>query len=304
MRQADEAPRFRRATGLLRDALTLAALIFIAWAWLFAVRFVIDDGISRAAIDAHAYWSVDLAHLYRGAVGDLDFFPYTPAIAQFLMPLSILPWPVFYGVWLAIILGSLVYLVGPIPAALLLAVPLVWADVTTGNIHLLLTVAIVLGFRYPGTWAFVLLGKVTPGIGLLWFVVRREWRELGIALAITGAVMLVSVILAPGLWSAWIGIVRSNAGAPPRLLGLTLAVRFPVAAAVVVAGALTGKRWTLPIAGMLALPILWENSLTMLAGIVPLLGWRWLDGLRRWPWFGQPPESAKWSASRSARSIE
>ncbi len=42
--------------------------------------------------------------------------------------------------------------------------------------------AIALGFRYPATWAFVLLAKVTPGIGLLWFLVRREWRNLAIAL--------------------------------------------------------------------------------------------------------------------------
>ena len=44
------------------------------------------------------------------------------------------------------------------------------------------TVAIVLGFRWPFTWAFVLLTKVTPGVGLLWFAVRREWRSLAIAL--------------------------------------------------------------------------------------------------------------------------
>lgn len=305
MLQTDESRPRRRATGLLRDALTIAALIFLAWAWLFAIRFVLDNGITRAAIDAHAYWSIDLGHLYRGAVvGDLNAFLYTPASAQFLLPFSLLPWPVFYGLWLAMLLVCLVYLVGPIPAALLLTVPVVWADVTTGNIHLLLAVAIVLGFRYSGTWAIVVLTKVTPGIGLLWFVVRREWREFGVALVTTGAVVVVSVILAPGLWSGWIGVLGSNTAAPPRLFGLTLAARLPIAAAVIVAGGLTGRRWTVPIAAMLALPVLWENSITMLAGIVPLLGWRWLEGLRQWPWFLQRAGATKWSTSRSARSIE
>ena len=45
-----------------------------------------------------------------------------------------------------------------------------------------MALAIVWGFRHPWTWSFVLLTKVTPAVGLLWFVVRREWRNLGIAL--------------------------------------------------------------------------------------------------------------------------
>ena len=35
------------------------------------------------------------------------------------------------------------------------------------------------------SWAFVLLTKVTPGIGLLWFAIRRRWRDLAIALGVT-----------------------------------------------------------------------------------------------------------------------
>ena len=65
-------------------------------------------------------------------------------------------------------------------------------EILIGNIHLLLAAAIVLGFRWPGTWAFVLLTKVTPGVGLLWFAVRREWRSLGIALGATAAIVAVS----------------------------------------------------------------------------------------------------------------
>ena len=53
----------------------------------------------------------------------------------------------------------------------------------------------MLGFRYPWTWGFVLLTKVTPGIGLLWFAVRREWRALAIALGVTGVIVAVSLVL-------------------------------------------------------------------------------------------------------------
>ena len=44
-------------------------------------------------------------------------------------------------------------------------------ELSGGNIRLL-GVAAVIGFRRP-PWSFVILTKVTPGIGLLWFVVRR-----------------------------------------------------------------------------------------------------------------------------------
>ncbi len=61
-----------------------------------------------------------------------------------------------------------------------------------GNVHMLLALAIVLGFRWPATWSFVLLTKVTPGIGLLWFAVRREWRSLAIALGATAVLVTLS----------------------------------------------------------------------------------------------------------------
>ena len=61
--------------------------------------------------------------------------------------------------------------------------------------------AIVLGMRWPAAWAFILLTKISPGVGLLWFAVRREWRNLAIALGVTSAIAAVSFVLAPNLWS-------------------------------------------------------------------------------------------------------
>lgn len=55
-----------------------------------------------------------------------------------------------------------------------IAFPLVTEDVVRGNIHTLLAIATVLGFRHPAAWTAVLLTKVTPGVGLVWFAVRRE----------------------------------------------------------------------------------------------------------------------------------
>ena len=41
-----------------------------------------------------------------------------------------------------------------------------------------------------------------------------------------------------------------------------------VAIAVVVWGAWTGRRWTVPVAGMLALPALWYGGLSMLLAVI------------------------------------
>ena len=70
------------------------------------------------------------------------------------------------------------FLTGPRLLAAGLLFPFTAMEVAGGNVSLLLAVAIVVGFRWPAAWALVLLTKITPGIGLLWFAVRREWRSL------------------------------------------------------------------------------------------------------------------------------
>src|SRR3989442_1267745 len=84
------------------------------------------------------------------------------------------------------------------------ACPPVAFELYHGNIRLLIAAAIALGFRYPAAWSFVLLTKVTPGVGLLWFAVRREWRRLAIALGVTAALVAVSLAFDFRLWQQWI----------------------------------------------------------------------------------------------------
>ena len=117
----------------------------------------------------------------------------------------------------------------------------------------------VVGFRWPAAWGFVLLTKVTPGVGLLWFAVRREWNELATALVATGMIVAVSAVFMPGAWSQWFTLLSSVSGRDgrgPRCRSRLMA-RLPVAVAIVVWGATTNRRWTVPVAGMVALPALW-----------------------------------------------
>jgi Glycosyltransferase family 87 len=177
-----------------------------------------------------------------------------------------LPWIVFVSGWYAILVAALVFL-GRGYTLALLAIPFVAVDLYHGNLHLLIAAAIVLGFRYPAAWGFVVLTKVTPGIGLLWFAVRREWRSLGIALGATTVVAAVTFVLLPSQWIAWINVLIDNAGTPPPwpALPIPLWVRLPAAALIIVWGARRDARWVVPVAAAISVPALWPGAFAMVA---------------------------------------
>ncbi len=143
------------------------------------------------------------------------------------------------------------------------------------NIHLWIAAAIALGFRYPWTWGFVLLTKVTPGIGLLWFAVRREWRALAIALGVTGVIVAVSLVLEPNC-GRLDRLHRLDAGRRPVAqfnIPIPLWLRLPAAAALVVWGGLTDRRWTVAVAATLALPVLWVSGFAICAALAAESMW-------------------------------
>jgi hypothetical protein len=156
-----------------------------------------------------------------------------------------------------------------------LPLPPILFDIIVGNVHILYAAAIVLGFRFPWTWSLMLLTKVTPGIGLLWFAVRREWRALMIALGVTAAIVAASFLMVPDLWRQWIDLlVSSDHGDIPTLalVHVPLLPRLAVAAVIIVWGALTDRPWVLPIALLVAQPVIWLAGLSILVGILPLRG--------------------------------
>ncbi len=231
-----------------------------------------SGGAWSTGAEAFCYWFPSLADPYARADWTQPVaYVYSPAFLQGLAGLKALPWEAFLAVWTALLLLAIRYLVGP----RLWAVAIVFAgfELVGGNIHLLLAAAIVAGFRWPAAWAFVLLTKVTPGVGLLWFAVRREWRNLGIALGATAAIAAVSWAVAPGAWADWLDVLGASA---TKTAGTWAAVpvpvwlRLPVAAVLVVWGARTDRRWTVVVASMLALPALWFGSASMLLAIVAL----------------------------------
>ena len=224
------------------------------------------------AQDARSYYGLNLSDLYAGRSdwNTIGAYPYSPAFAQLVYPLDQLPWPAFVAVWTALLIGAVYLLTGP--ELFLVGLVVGAMEIAGGNISLLLTLAIVAGFRWPWTWAFVLLTKITPGVGLLWFALRREWRQLAIALGATAGVVVVSFLVLPDAWRDWIDLLQANTGKGGTwaAVPIPLIVRGPIGVALIAWGALRNQRWTVPVGTMLCLPALWYGSLSMLLGIIPL----------------------------------
>lgn len=248
----------------MRDGAIVACLV-LAVAHLF--------GLLSIGVDAYAYWSVDPSHPYgASAPGAFRAYFYSPAFAQLTAPIHLLPWQVFIAAWTVVLTFVLLWQTGRWMAFALLLFP-VFVDLTVANIHLLMAAAIVVGFRWPWTWAFIVLTKITPGVGLLWFAFRREWRSLAIALGATAAISAISFVIRPDLWRDWVGLLVAASRAPDMVFIVPIPVwfRLPISAAILWWGARTDRRWTVPLASCIALPVLELNGFAMLVAMVPLL---------------------------------
>ena len=258
--------RWRLPILLGLSAVGVVAVPYIVWINRAKPTFL--------GFDAYAYWSLDLSDPYGVQYMNLGSFRYTPAFAQAFSWLGLLPWELYLGLMLAGMLAILVAW-GRTWALALIAFQPVALELYHGNIDLFMAYAMVVGLVFPVAWVFVLLSKVTPGIALLWFVGRRDWRSLAIALGATAAVAAISFAIAPDLWAQWIQAMRDSLSfVPPRPypIPIPFLVRAPIAAAIALWGGHTNRSWTIPVAAVIALPVVWIPGLSMLVAVIPL--WR------------------------------
>ena len=263
------APRTRPldAVFVARVVLSVVGLFMV---WLVVSGLLADP--HNLGYDARAYWGYPRDAVYAGPGESAGYgiYRYSPVFVPLMTLFSQAPWAVFVAGWVAVSVVVYLWLAGPWWLAMLAFPPFV-IEMRMGNVHMLLALAIVLGFRWPATWSFVLLTKVTPGIGLLWFAVRREWRALAIALGATVALVVISAALAPGLWLDWIrSLTQTSEPNVPLAAVVPLWPRLIVAAVIIIWGARTDRRWTVVVGATLALPVLWFHGLAMLVGIVAL----------------------------------
>lgn len=273
---------------LLRVGLTLLGTVSLLSALATTEHTLGGDTIS--------YWTIDLNDLYgRSATSTaIGAWRYSPVLAQLMVPLTLLPWAACYLLVLAVSLLALTTLGGRLGLALIL-IPNVVGELYHGNIDLWIAASLGFGLVFPPAWAFLALSKATPAVVVLWFVVRREWRNLGLVLGTVAVVAVPSLILTPGLWVDWYTSAVRFATTSYGMSDIPALPRIAAAAVLVGIGASRGWKWTIAIGGMLAVPGFVANTQTIALAILPLygLGLRAdLPGLRRRFQFHPHPERA------------
>jgi hypothetical protein len=239
-----------------RFRLRLALGLGLGWAVTVLISLTLTRG---QPVDAWCYYGFPADDIW-----DPDHcFLYTPPVAQAMLGIrELVGFDAFYTALRVVEMIALVLMAGP-AVGVALFIPAVAIEINAANINLLLIGAVLLGFRYPWTWAFVILTKITPGIGLLWFAARREWRNLAIALSATAAIVVVSYLSAPSLWVQYVAALTSEPDGSPFVLWW----RLPIAAAIVVWGARTDHRWAMVVAVALAMPRWYYLTPVILVGL-------------------------------------
>lgn len=241
-----------------RRALTALGYSFALLVWLIFTKWGFDPA------DARTFF-VDPATPYSN-----PSFLYTPAAADLFGLLGTFGFDVFTAIIRAGEIVALAWFAGPVvPIAVLL--PPVAVEINAANINLMLMACVVLGFRWPLLWMPVLLTKPTMGVGLVWFVARREWRVVGLVLGSTAFVVVVSVLVQPAAWFEYIRTVT----AVPKDSGWPFP--WPVWERAIVFVPLllwavrTERRWALVLAVILAAPRLYFLSPVMLLALLRAL---------------------------------
>ena len=264
-------------TGALRPLRTativgLSVFGLLAFAACMLWQPAQPDFHSVVGFDAFAYWHVDPMHPYQAPLGTFSSFTYSPAFALVSSQAHVIPFWLFYVLWDSFLILLFVWLTRRMAWVWLAFLP-VPMELYHGNVHILLAAVCVLGFEYPALWSIGLLTKVTPGISLLWFAVRREWRSLGLALGATAAISAVSFAIAPSAWFDWVRFLIDSNSSGPQVNGTwqyllpPLWLRLAVAAVLVVWGARTDRRWVVPVAVAASMPVIWPITPTLLLAI-------------------------------------
>jgi hypothetical protein len=235
--------------------------------------------------DNFAYWIAG-DRLLRGepiyAPSQVAFEPYAyhypPPLAQVLAPLTVVLTPVPYVIVnrALMLLATwelagrkflqMLALIAFIPVAIALRIE---------NVELFMAVAVLYGLR-GWSWLFTILAllKVSPGLGIVYLLLRRRWRDAAAATVLGAVIVTISVVLAPDLWRQWLDSITGRADMIGNsLIPLPYSIRAVAGFLCTVAGGLMGRRngELLLVLGMtIANPGLSLQGFAVLAAAVPI----------------------------------
>ena len=207
-------------------------------------------------------------------------FHYIPPVAQVLAPIAtVVPAVPFLIAFRALLLVALWDLAGRRMLdllAMLAFVPLAYS-LRVENVEIFMALAVVYGLsKWP--WAFTAgaILKVSPGLGLVYLLIQRRWRDVAISAAVGIGVISVSYVLAPALWAQFFHAISEQSGTVGNsLIPVPYGVRVAAGFALATLGGFVGRRrgeLLLVVAVTIANPGLSLQGFAVLAAAVPV--WR------------------------------
>jgi hypothetical protein len=207
------APAPRRSVSLGLFALAVVgALAGIYLLWLHLTTDPLAD--VHAYYDAGARLNAGQPLYQPGADPDLaEFYRYPPLLAILFRPLALLPFDLAAGIWEVLVLaafGVTLWRLGVRRPATWLAVgmlgiPIGWT-LAIGQAQAIVTLLLTLG----NPWAVALAGhlKLFPLLVGLFWLGRRDWRNLGWFVAWTVGLGLLQLVLEPSNTLAFLGLTN------------------------------------------------------------------------------------------------
>ena len=129
-------------------------------------------------------------------------YPYPPLLAILFRPLALLPFEAAAGIWEVVVLGcfaATIWWMGVRRRETwlvlgMLAAPIAWC-LSIGQAQVPLTMLTAIG----APWSIALAAniKLFPAAVSLWWIGRRDWRNLGMFLATVAGLLLIQLLLAP-----------------------------------------------------------------------------------------------------------
>lgn len=206
-------PARARLVALLWFALAVVgALAGVYLFWLHATTDPLAD--VRAYYDAGARLNAGLPLYPAGADPNAaEFYRYPPLLAIAFRPLALLPFDVAAGIWEGLALAAFALTLWRLgirrPATWLavgmLGLPIGWT-LAIGQAQAIVTLLLTLG----SPWAVALAGhlKLFPTLVGLFWLGRRDWRNLGLLAAWTVGLGVLQLAMEPSNTLAFLGLTN------------------------------------------------------------------------------------------------
>lgn len=196
------------------DRTLIGAAVVLGLVGVFVLLFHL---VTDPLVDIHAYYDAATRlnsglPLYagQGSVDNPEYYRYPPLVAILFRPLALLPFTAAALIWEAVTIAALlatVWLLGfrrrrTWIALGILAGPIAWS-VTIGQAQVVVTLLLLIG--NPSAVALATQLKLLPGLAAIYWIGRRDWRNLGRFVGWSLALVVIQLVLEPTGSLAFLG---------------------------------------------------------------------------------------------------